>query len=111
MARKGIEGNMSGRFVRLAEMQRTSVRFTLDGRPVEAKAGDSLLVAILTNLGAVRQSEFGGGNRAGFCLMGACQDCWVWTGAGARLRACDTLVTDGLQISTGQPGATWASHA
>ena len=28
--------------------------------------------------GALRAAEFGPEARAGFCLMGACQDCWVW---------------------------------
>jgi peptide/nickel transport system ATP-binding protein len=35
--------------------------------------------------------------RAGFCLMGACQDCWV-TVEGIRRRACGTLVTPGMQV-------------
>ena len=30
--------------------------------------------------------------RAGFCLMGACQDCWVRLRDGERLRACSTLL-------------------
>jgi D-hydroxyproline dehydrogenase subunit gamma len=102
---------MSGRFRRIAETQRVAVRFVLDGRTVEAMAGDTLLSAILLNAPALRQSEFGGGNRAGFCLMTACQDCWVWTDTGNRLRACDTPVSDGLRISTRQPDAGWASCA
>ena len=101
---------MSGRFVRLAETDRPTVRFLLDGRPVEAKSGDTLLVAILTNGSTLRASEFGGGNRAGFCLMAACQDCWVWTDDGHRLRACDTPVEDGLRISTQPTDTGWASR-
>lgn len=101
---------MVGRLVRLAETDRPSVRFFLDGQAVEAKTGDSLLVAILTNGHTLRASEFGGGNRAGFCLMAACQDCWVWTDEGHRLRACDTPVDDGLRISTRQMDTGWASR-
>jgi D-hydroxyproline dehydrogenase subunit gamma len=102
---------MHSRFVRVAETERTRVRFALDGRSVEALTGDTLLVAMLSNGGAVRQSEFGGGDRAGFCLMAACQDCWVWTESGERLRACDTPIEEGLRISTRQPGPEWASRA
>ncbi|HCV75331.1 MAG TPA: NAD(FAD)-dependent dehydrogenase, partial [Pseudomonas sp.] len=40
-------------------------------------------------------------------LMGACQDCWVWTADGERLRACGTEVREGLQILTTQPEAVW----
>ena len=64
--------------------------------PAEALAGDTLLVAMLASArGTLRQSEFGDGPRAGFCLMGACQDCWVWTAAGRPLRACTTPVAGG----------------
>ena len=36
---------------------------------------------------------------AGFCLMGACQDCWVRLADGRRVRACSTLLEDGQAIS------------
>jgi len=32
--------------------------------------------------------------------MGACQDCWVWTSDGERLRACTTPVVAGMSIIT-----------
>lgn len=95
------------RFVRLDETGRAPVRFTIDGRPATALEGDTLLVALLSNGASLRRSEFGDGVRAGFCLMGACQDCWVWTSDGGRLRACSTSVADGLSIATEQPEASW----
>jgi D-hydroxyproline dehydrogenase subunit gamma len=94
---------MSGRFIRLGETGRETVRLFVDGKPIDALAGDTLLVALLCSVGHVRQSEFGGEVRAGFCLMGACQDCWVWTGGGERLRACTTVVSEGMDIVTTQP--------
>jgi predicted molibdopterin-dependent oxidoreductase YjgC len=102
---------MSSRFVRLAETGRARVRIVIDGQPVDALAGDTLMVAMLDNVRQLRESEFGDGKRAGFCLMGACQDCWVWTVGGARLRACTTVVEDGMQLVTTQPEATWANLA
>jgi hypothetical protein len=39
--------------------------------------------------------------------MGACQDCWVWTRSGERLRACSNEVREGLDIVTTQPEAIW----
>jgi len=43
--------------------------------------------------------------RAGFCLMGACQDCWVWLADHSRVRACTTVVADGMHVlSTAPPG-------
>ncbi|VVE87313.1 (2Fe-2S)-binding protein [Pandoraea bronchicola] len=100
--------------VRLAEASRSPVTFYLDGQPVRALAGDTLLTAILTHQRHVRFSEFSGTPRAGFCLIGACQDCWVRcesspAAAGdaqlSRLRACSTPVQDGMRILTGAVGA------
>jgi NADH dehydrogenase/NADH:ubiquinone oxidoreductase subunit G len=102
---------MNHRFVRLAETERARVRIVIDGQPVEALAGDTLMVAMLNNVRSLRESEFGDGTRAGFCLMGACQDCWVWTAQNTRLRACTTVVAEGMHIVTKQPEATWANLA
>ncbi len=96
---------MSGLLDRVRELDRESLQLEVDGRPVTALAGDSLLVAILTSRARLRMSEFGDGPRAGFCLMGACQDCWVWTESGTRLRACTTPAAPGLKIVT--DGAPW----
>ncbi|WP_277593526.1 (2Fe-2S)-binding protein [Pseudomonas chlororaphis] len=101
---------MKGRFVRLGERERAPVRLWVDGAPIEALQGDTLMVALLTQGTALRQSEFDSGRRAGFCLMGACQDCWVWTRAGERLRACSCEVREGLDILTTQPEAVWPLH-
>jgi predicted molibdopterin-dependent oxidoreductase YjgC len=87
-------------FHRLAERDRPTLRFVIDGGPCEALAGDTLLTALLTNGGRLRLSEFGDGPRAGFCLMGACQDCWVALEDGTRLRACSSFVADGMRIVT-----------
>jgi predicted molibdopterin-dependent oxidoreductase YjgC len=59
----------------------------------------------------LRRSEFGPEARSGFCLMAACQDCWVWTVDGERLAACATPVRAGLSLLTEQPEASWASRA
>jgi hypothetical protein len=99
------------RFVRLGETGRPAVTIFVDGAAVQALLGDTLLVAVLTHSGTLRRSEFGGTARAGFCLMTACQDCWVWTAAGERLRACDTQVKAGLSILTEQPDGSWPNHA
>lgn len=91
---------MNGRFVRLAEQGRKTFAITVDGVVREAAEGDTLMVALLTGMNTLRDSEFGDGRRAGFCLMGACQDCWVWTAAGERVRACSTPAATGMSIVT-----------
>lgn len=88
----------AGQFIRLAEGERRRMSITLGTRRIEALEGDSLLSALLLAEGWLRHSEFGDGPRAGFCLMGACQDCWVTTADGRRLRACTTLAEDGMVL-------------
>ncbi len=102
---------MTSRFVRLAETGRHPVTFRIDGQHVTGLEGDTLLVAVLCHTDHVRQSEFGEEVRAGFCMMGACQDCWVWTTDGQRLRACTTTLSADLDIVTRQPEAQWANVA
>ena len=89
---------MSGQLLRLAETERRPIRLTLGDRAIEALEGDTLLTALLLARGHLRISEFGDGPRAGFCLMGACQDCWVALADGRRLRACTTLAEDGMAL-------------
>jgi predicted molibdopterin-dependent oxidoreductase YjgC len=90
-----------GQLVRAVPRSGASLRLTIDGRAVDAVQGDSLLAVLLLNGRSVRRLEFGGEPRAGFCLMGACQDCWVRLGDGDRVRACTTLAADGMAVRTG----------
>lgn len=94
-----------GQLVRLAESGRAAVSFTLDGAPSLALEGDTVLTAILTQRRALRVSDFSGEPRAGFCLIGACQDCWVRTEEGQRLRACSTSIEAGMRLVTGTSNA------
>ena len=86
---------------RVAEKDRTPVPFVLDGEPAAALEGDTVLTAILTHRAQLRRNEFSHEPRAGFCLMGACQDCWVQTATGERLRSCATFIQAGMQLTTG----------
>lgn len=90
-----------GLFRRLKPRAGAAIPFTIDGETVEARAGDLLLSAILLHRTALRRFEFGDSDRAGFCLMGACQDCWVTLADGTRLRACTTAVAPGMAVVTG----------
>lgn len=101
---------MTSRFVRLGETARATVPLIIDGATVEALEGDTVLVAVLAGRGALGRADFGERSRAGFCLMGACQDCWVWTGKGERLRACTTAVEAGMRIFTTEPEGTWPAR-
>lgn len=97
-------GETGGRLVRLAETDRAPLRFFLDGAERQALTGDTVLSAVLSTAPTLRRSEFGPEPRAGFCLMGACQDCWIWQEGGPRLRACSTPLAEGMRLLTDAPG-------
>jgi predicted molibdopterin-dependent oxidoreductase YjgC len=85
---------------RLAHDARAAVPFTLDGRPCAGFEGDVVLTAVLAAAAQVREHEASGHPHAGFCAMGACQDCWMDTAGGERLRACTTPLEAGMQLVT-----------
>jgi predicted molibdopterin-dependent oxidoreductase YjgC len=85
-------------FRRVAARTGRPATLSFDGMPIRATAGDSILAALLESGVLLRRLEFGGEPRAGFCLMGACQDCWVWSAEGGRIRACTTPVADGMVL-------------
>lgn len=89
--------------VRAVAREGMPVALSIDGSSVAAIEGESVLAALLTHGPHLRRLEFGSEPRAGFCLMGACQDCWVWTEDGGRLRACTTLVSEGMALLTTPP--------
>jgi predicted molibdopterin-dependent oxidoreductase YjgC len=85
---------------RVALQDRPHLTIAIDGQACDALAGDTILTAVLTHRDRLRVSEFSGAPRAGYCLMGACQDCWITLEDGQRMRACSTLVVDGMRIVT-----------
>ena len=88
-------------FRRIAESHAASVTLTLDGRSIEAQAGDSVAAALLANGALVsRKTPVSGAPRAPFCLMGVCFDCLVIIdGIGSR-QACLTPVREGMRVET-----------
>lgn len=89
--------------IRLAETGRAPVAFRFDGKGMTALAGDTVLTAVLTNSDSLRAAEFGPERRAGFCLMGACQDCWIWQEDGPRIRACSTPIRPDMRLLSAAP--------
>ena len=93
---------LAPQLTRLKETSRDPVMFVLNGQSVQALKGDTVLTAILTQQAYLRLSDSQLKPRAGFCLMGACQDCWVTLESGERLRACTTTISPGMRIVTSQ---------
>ena len=65
--------------------------------------GETVMTALLCNTDHVRRFEFADANRAGFCVMATCQDCYVWQENGTRLRACSTPLENGMRLLRAPP--------
>jgi predicted molibdopterin-dependent oxidoreductase YjgC len=89
---------LHGQFHRLPDMPREVIPCVVDGADVSAFAGDTVLTAVLSHRRSLRPAEFSNARRSGFCLMGACQDCWVHLESGERIRACSTPLIAGMRI-------------
>lgn len=87
---------------RLPLPERRALPYTLDGKPCEGYEGDTVLTAVLTLSERLRLHEASGAAHAGFCAMGACQDCWMSCADGRRLRACTTPLEAGMALLTGK---------
>lgn len=96
-------------FFRVAETERPKLTLFIDDQPVEALEGDTVLSALLGAGANLRHTEWSGAMRAGYCLMGACQDCLVWTASAAKIRACQAPAKAGMRLYTKAPEAAWPS--
>lgn len=75
-----------------------AVLFHFDGAEIRGQAGETLIAALLRHSARIGRSEFDATPRAGFCLMGSCQECTLWDQDGHRLRACMIEVCAGLDL-------------
>ena len=77
------------------------VQIMVDGDSIQAYEGESLAAALLAAGRRVfRHAEPGGDPRGIFCGMGICYDCLVMVSGQDHVRACITLVQEGMQVST-----------
>lgn len=80
---------------------RPTVTFTFAGRPVQARAGDSLAMALwAAGERTLRHSSRDGAPRGVLCNMGICYECLVVVD-GATVRGCTTLVREGMRVEPG----------
>ena len=75
------------------------IRFTFEGRPLDAAPGDSVAAALLA-AGVVdfRDTPVSGSARGPFCMMGACFDCLVEIDGHPNRQACMVAVSDGMAV-------------
>ena len=88
-------------FRRLPEASGGTVSFTLDGRALTARAGDSVAAALLAaGILVCRTSAVSSSPRAPYCLMGVCFECLVLIDGRQNRQACLVPVKDGMRVET-----------
>jgi sarcosine oxidase subunit alpha len=79
------------------------VRLTVDGKSVEARAGDTVAAALLAaGIEHCRTTPVSGAPRAPYCMMGVCFDCLVTIDGVANRQGCLVDARDGMSIATQQ---------
>ena len=82
-------------------LPRAEMTIELNGQPVSAAAGESVLnVLQAVGLRQVARNDHGQITGA-FCGMGVCHCCLVSINGRPKRRACQTIVKPGMQVETG----------
>lgn len=81
------------------------IRFTLDGDPFCARAGQTVAAALWAQGRRVlRRSPRRGEPRGLFCAMGVCFECVVQIDGRPGALACQTIVSHGMRVETEPSG-------
>jgi len=76
------------------------IELIVDGRPLQAPAGQSLGAALLEAGRRSLRDSPGGSPRGLYCGIGVCQECRVVVD-GVVVRSCVTPVSAGMRVTTG----------
>ena len=88
-------------FKKLATTEAHSVDIEVDGRPVQARTGESVAAALLiAGCVPLRHTPLSGAPRAPVCMMGVCFECLVEIDDQPNVQACMVPVRDGMRIRT-----------
>lgn len=78
-----------------------TLAFTFDGRPMTARAGDTVATALLANgVVACRETPVSDSPRAPYCLMGVCFECLVVIDGVGNRQGCLVPLAEGMAIET-----------
>ncbi|ACU38555.1 (2Fe-2S)-binding protein [Actinosynnema pretiosum subsp. pretiosum] len=78
----------------------SKIRIEVDGRPVEAVAGQSIAAALLAAGRTSWRRTRAGRPRGVFCGIGTCFDCVVTVNDLRDVRACQRRAADGDRVET-----------
>ena len=100
---------MSGRrlagFPSEGEDRRRRLTIQLDGAPIEAREGETVLAALVAAGHLAQCTGKDGMPRGAFCGMGLCHECLVTINGRASQRACLEKVRDGQKVRSQSAGA------
>lgn len=90
----------SGESLRITELDAArAVNFILDGEPIQAAVGETVAVALLaTGRNFLRTTSRMAEPRGVFCNMGVCFDCLIEVDGRGNMRACQTIVQEGMKV-------------
>lgn len=74
------------------------VRFTFNGKPVEARRGDTVAAALLGHSSEKTRLSAKDAPRGPYCMMGVCFECRVEVDGRPNTQGCMLQVQDGMQI-------------
>lgn len=76
-----------------------AVTILFEGRPVRARAGESVATALLAaGIVAQRTTPVSGAPRGPYCLMGACFDCLAVVDGMGGVQTCLVPVREGMRV-------------
>ncbi|MCQ8780662.1 (2Fe-2S)-binding protein [Mangrovibrevibacter kandeliae] len=88
-------------YQRLPEPGGMPIPFTLDGRRLEGRAGDTVAAALLAaGVETCRTSAVGGAPRAPYCMMGVCFECLVTIDGVGNRQGCLVPLQAGMAVET-----------
>ena len=88
---------------RLLEDAGQRVRVTNDGKPVTARAADSVAAALLAaGFTHCRSTPIGGAKRAPYCMIGVCLECLLTIDGVGNCQGCLVAVREGMRVALQQ---------
>ncbi|EPL03486.1 cyanide-forming glycine dehydrogenase subunit HcnA [Pseudomonas sp. CF161] len=92
-------------------LQQADMTISLNGQPVSAAIGETVL-SVIQSLGLRQVARNDHGQLAGaYCGMGVCHCCLVQIDGRHKRRACQTLVKPGMQVQTAVNRIDQPEHA
>lgn len=86
-------------FKRLPANAAAEVVIWVEGKPLKARAGESVAAAVLAaGLGPTRTTPVSASPRAPYCMMGVCFECLMEIDGQENTQGCMTTVAEGMQV-------------